>query len=230
MKAPKGITKQSGSPRAESGTSWYTPLLVLYHGNRRILTGVAIGVLLIIAGILGFNYIQGERNSQAQEFLGAILLEYEKDDYRIALDGSGETMGLLDIVGRYGSTPAGNTARFYAGNAFFSLKEYDYALEQFEKFRAENDFLGASVTAGRAAIYELQEEYSLAGDLFKRAADMDGNAVRGPYYLRKSARAYINSGEMDSALDVILEAKENYPETDLIDEFDYLRGRALVRQ
>lgn len=230
IKAPKRITPQSGSSRPDVSTSWYTPLLVLYHGNRRILTGGAIGVLLIIAGILGYNYIQGERDAQAQEFLGAILLEYEKGDYRISLDGIGENIGLLKIVERYGSTAAGNTARFYAGNAFFALKEYDQALEQFEQFRAGRDFLGASATAGRAAIHELHEEYSLAGDLFRRAADMDANAVRGPYYLRKSAHAYISSREIDLALDVIRQAKENYPEMDLMDEFDYLRGRALVRQ
>ncbi len=228
MKAPTGAIRQRGSQRAESRRSWYAPLLALYYGNRRILTGLAVGIILVIAGVFGYNYIQGERDSQAQELLGAIILEYERDEYRVALDGSGETLGLLDIVDRYGSTPAGNTARFYAGNAYFELKEYDLALEQFESFSAKNDFLGASATAGRAAIHELQGDFSLAADLFRRAADMDENPVRAPYYLRSAARGYLESGDLDAAENVIKEAKEDYPETSLIDEFNYMLGQVLA--
>ncbi len=230
MKAPKGVTGQRSSQRAESGKHWYEPVLAAYYGNRRVFTGAAIGVLLVIAGIFGFNYIQGERDAQAQEFLGAIILEYERGDYRIALDGSGETLGLLDIIDRYGSTPAGNTARFYAGNALFELEEYDQALAQFEDFNASDDFLGASATAGRAAIHEMQGDFSIAADLFKRAAEMDDNEVQSPYYLRSAARAYVEAGELDVAEEVILEAKEDYPETDLADEFDYMLGLVLALQ
>jgi len=232
MKAPpQSVTNRRRSRQSEAKSSWYTPLLALYFQSRRLLTVVGIGVVLIIAGMVGFNYIQDTRNTQAQEFLGAILLEYERSNYRVALDGSGELLGLTDIVERYGSTPAGNTARFYAANAYFELNEYDLALEHFTNFKASDDFLGASATAGRAAIYELQEDYQRAGDLFRRAADMDDdNMVRAPYYLRSAARAYVESGELDSAKEVILEAKENYPETDLLDEFNYMLGMVLARQ
>ena len=228
IKAPRGVIGQRGGQRGEPSQRWYTPLLVLYYEKKRTLTGVATGIILVIAGIFGYNYIQAERDTQAQEYLGAIILEYERDEYRIALDGSGETLGLLEIVDRYGGTPAGNTARFYAGNAHFELEEYDLALEQFENFNAKNDFLGASATAGRAAVHELQGDFSSAADLFKRAADMDDNSVRAPYYLRSAARAYLESGELNAAEEVILEAKENYPETDLINEFNYMLGRVLA--
>ena len=224
------MNRRQGS-RSEAKSSWYTPLLALYLQSRSLVTAIAIGVVLVIAGIIGFNYIQDTRNTQAQEFLGAILLEYERSNYRIALDGSGELLGLTDIVERYGSTPAGNTARFYAANAHFELKEYDQALGHFTDFKASDDFLGASATAGRAAIYELQGDYQRSGDLFRRAADMDDeNVVRAPYYLRSAARAYVESGELDAAKEVILDAKKSYPETDLLDEFNYMLGMVIARQ
>ncbi len=229
FKAPKGVSGR-GSQQAESGGRWYTPLLALYYGNRRILTGAAIGVIVIIAVILGFSYIQGERDNQAQELLGAIVLEYERGDHRVALDGNGETLGLLDIIDRYGGTPAGNTARFYAGNAHFELEEYDEALEQFEQFNANNDFIGASATAGRAAVHELQEDFSRAASLFERAADMDDNSLRSPHYMHSAARAYVAAGEFASAEEVILEAQERYPETTLADEFDFMLGFARARK
>jgi tetratricopeptide (TPR) repeat protein len=229
FKAPKGVLGQS-SQQTESGGRWYTPLLALYYGNRRILTGAAIGVIVIIAAILGFSYIQGERDNQAQELLGAIVLEYEQGDHRVALDGNGETMGLLDIIDRYGGTPAGNTARFYAGNAHFELEEYDEASEQFEQFNANNDFIGASATAGRAAVHELREDFSRAAVLFERAADMDDNSLRSPQYLHSAARAYVAAGEFSAAEEVILEAKERYPETTLTDEFDFMLGFARARK
>lgn len=230
MKAPKGGMGQSSRQRAETRKNWYDPVLTLYYGNRRLLTGTGIGVVLVIAGVFGFNYIQAERDAQAQEFLGAIILEYEGGDFRTALDGSGETLGLLDVIDRYQNTPAGNTARFYAGNALFQLNEYDQALEQFENFKAKNDFLGASATAGRAAIHELQGEYSRAANLFSRAAEMDNNLVRSPYYLRSSARCFMDAGEFDAAEGVILEAKDRYPESDLMDELEYMLGLVLAHQ
>ncbi|MCY4233090.1 MAG: hypothetical protein OXE59_05045 [Bacteroidetes bacterium] len=225
IKAPKGASSQSRARQAETRSSWYTPILALYYGNRNVLIGSAVGVILIVAGFFGYNYIQDTRNIQAQEFLGAILLEYEDSNYQIALDGNGEVLGLVDIIDRYGTTPAGNTAKFYAANAHFELQQYDLALELFESYDAKNDFLGASATAGRAAIYELREEYLRAGDLFKHAADMDdNNTLRAPYYLRSAARAYVESGDLESAIEVIHEAKENYPETDLLDEFNFMLG------
>ncbi|MCY4000789.1 MAG: tetratricopeptide repeat protein [Bacteroidetes bacterium] len=231
MKAPQGAMNTRRSSQSESKSSWYTPLLAFYLQSRRLLTVMAIGIVLIIAGIVGYNYIQDTRNTQAQEFLGGILLEYERSNYRIALDGSGDILGLTDIVARYGSTPAGNTARFYAANAHFELNEFDLALEHFTDYKASDDFLGASAIAGRAAILELQGEYLMAADLFRRAAGMDDdNVIRAPYYLRSAARAYVESGELDSAKEVILEAKENYPETDLLDEFNYMLGMVLARQ
>ncbi|MCY4158934.1 MAG: tetratricopeptide repeat protein [Bacteroidetes bacterium] len=224
-KAPRRVIGQRST---EVSSSWYTPLLALYYGNRRILTGAAVGLIIVIAGVFGYNYIQGERDAQAQEYLGAIILEYERSEYRVALDGSGENIGLLDIIDRYGGTPAGNTARFYAGNAHFELEEYDLALKQFEGFNTEDDFLGASTTAGRAAIYELNGDFSNAGDLFRRAAGMGDNEIRAPYYLRSAARTYLKAGELDAAEDVILEAKDDYPDSDLINEFDFMLGQVLA--
>ncbi len=230
MKAPKGAIGQRSGQRTEAGSSWYTPLLAAYYGNRNVVTVVAIGIILIIAGIFGYNYIQGERGRQAQELLGAVILEYERGEYQVALDGNGDILGLLDIINNYASTPAGNTARFYAGNAFFELDDYEQALEQFENFNASDDFLGASATAGRAAIHEIQGDFARAADLFIRAAEIDDNEVQSPHYLRSAVRAYVESGEFESAEEVILEAKERYPETDLIDEFNYMLGVVLAHK
>ncbi len=225
IKAPKGALTKSQGRRTEANSTWYTSILALYYGNRNILVVSAVGIILVIAGFFGYNYIQETRDAQAQEFLGAILLEYEQDNYQIALDGNGAVLGLMDIIDRYGTTSAGNTAKFYAANAHFELQEYDLAFELFDSYKAKNDLLGASATAGLAAIYELREDYLRAGDLFKRAADMDDdNSSRAPYYLRSAARAYVESGELELAKEVILEAKENFPETDLVDEFNFLLG------
>ncbi len=230
IKAPRGVIGQTASQKSESATSWYSPVLAFYYGNQRIVTGLAIGIILVIAGIFGYNYIQGERDVQAQELLGEIILEFERGEYRIALDGSGEILGLLDIVERYGETRAGNTARFYAGNAHFELQEYDSALVQFENYDVSDDFIGASVTAGRAAIHELNGELVIAADLFLQAADMDENPTRAPYYLRSAVRAYVEAEQFEEAEEVIQDAIENYPETDLLDEFNFMLGLVLARQ
>src|SRR5690606_17436511 len=96
----------------------------------------------------------------------------------------------LEIADEYGSTDAGNLARFYAADALFRLGEYDRALEYFRKYDEDDGLIGASAIAGEAAIRENKGEYEAAGDLYRRAALHYENELRSPEYLLQAARAY----------------------------------------
>ena len=204
-------------------------LRAFYEEQKRLITWLGVGAAVIVAGIFGFNYIQGAQSRSADEALGSILKHYEAADYRIALEGTGETLGLLDVTDRYGGTAAGNLARFYAGNALFRLADYAGALEHFEQFDADDDIVGASVVAGRAAIYEMNGEFERAAELYERAAGMQFNLVHGPRYLMSSARAYMQTEAYDKAENVLEEIRDQYPDSDLADEVTYQLGFVRAR-
>lgn len=228
IRGPKTITGQSRDAAGVKG-GWMWTLREFYEDNKRLVTWLGVGAAVIVAGIFGFNYIQGAQSKSADEALGSILKHYEAAEYRIALEGTGETLGLLDVIDRYDGTAAGNLARFYAGDALFRLADYEGALEHFEQFDADNDIVGASVVAGRAAIYEMNGEFERAGELFERAAGLQYNLVHGPRYLMSSARAYMQVAAYDRARDVLEELQEEYPDSDLADEVTYQLGFVSAR-
>lgn len=200
-----------------------------YEEQKRLVTWLGVGAAVVIAGIFGYRYIQSAESNRADEALGSILRYYENADYRMALEGTGETLGLLDIIDQFGGTTAGNLARFYAGDALFRLADYEGALENFEQFDASDDIVGASVVAGRASIYEMNGDFERAGELYERAAGMQFNLVHGPRYLMSSARAYIQMEAYDKAQNVLEEIQDQYPDSDLADEVTFQLGFVQVR-
>ncbi len=229
LKAPKSVTRRTADAGRDGPRGWVERAQDFYFERKSLVTGLAAAVIIIVAGILGFNYIQGERVRQAEELLGGIIMHYENGDYRTALDGSGETLGLLDIIDQYGSLSAGNMARFYAGDALFRLGNYDEALVYFEAFDAKDNLVGASAIAGQAAIYELRQDYEQAGALYRRAAGMEDNSLRSPVYLVAASRAYSEAGQFERAEEALETAIEQYPDTDLEDEIEFRLGFVRVR-
>ena len=219
-KAPKALSKRS-ELRKDAATTVFVRAQDAFSRHRSIVMYSGIGVAVVAVALVSYIYIQRTRNEQANEHLGGIGLFYERGEYRTALDGSGESLGLLDIADQYGSTKAGNMARFLAADAAFRLGEYDVALEHFEAYRGSGDVLDASALDGRAAILEMRQEYAEAGSLYERAARANENALRTPEYLKKAARAYTKAEEYDQAEGVLLTIREDYPESEFAQDLDY---------
>ena len=228
LKAPKTISKRR-ELRKDAATSVFVRAQESFYTHRSLFVGLGAGIVAIVLGILGYSYVQGARADQAEEILGGIILHYEREDFRVALDGSGEDIGLLDIIDQYGSTPAGNMARFYAADALFRLREYDKALALFEDFDGGGDIVGASVLAGQAAIYEMKAAFDRAGDLFRRAANAEDNRLLSPEYLKSAARAYESAGQYSDAEAALLMIRERYPDSALEEELDFHLGRVRAR-
>ena len=228
LKGPKSITGQSRDS-ARVNTGWMWTIREFYEERKRLVAWLGAGAAVIVAGIFGYSYIQSAQHDRADEALGSILKFYEDADYRTAIEGTGELLGLLDIVDQFGGTPAGNLARFYAGDALFRLADYEGALEHFEQFNDRDDIIGASVVAGRASIHEMKGEFERAGELYERAASMEDNVVHSPRYLMSSARAYIQAQAYDRAEEVLEDIEDEYPDSDLADEVTYHLGFVQAR-
>ena len=181
--------------------------------NRTMVLGLVGGLVVIILGIVGYYFYLGAQQQKAEVEMAGAVKAYEQGELRAALDGTSDYVGLLAIADDYGLTKAGNLAHFYAANALFQLGEYDAALEHFEAFDKEENFLGASALAGEAAVYENKGDFRRAGDLYKRAATLFENPVSSPEYLLSAARAYAADVRFDAARDAYEKIKADYPES-----------------
>lgn len=198
--------------------------------NRSIAYGVLGAIVLVVVGILGYQYLQAQRTAEAQEYLAPAVRLYEQGNYREALDGVGVDMGLTAIADEFGSTNAGNLAHFYAADAYFRLGEMDQALIHFEAFDKDANYLGASALAGEAAVHEARGNYDRAGSLFKRAATIFPNDLVSPAYLINAGRAYELAGDYDEAVETYRLISDDYPESAQAREVDMLVARAEARR
>ncbi len=228
LKAPKTISKRQ-ELRKDAATTVFVKMQEFFYDNRTLIYGVVAGIVVVALAIVGYVFLQGQRDIQAQEQLGGIILVYEKGDYRGALDGTAEAPGLLTIIDDYGRLKTGNMARFYAADALFRLGEYDQALEFFQDFDGGNDIVGASALAGEAAIYEIKQDYARAGDLFRRAALLVENELRSPDYLMSAGRAYEKAEQYEDARDAYLLIQDRYPDSPTAQGLDFYLGRVNVK-
>lgn len=199
--------------REDTVVTFYARALDLLENNRQAVIKVVAGVVVVVALTLAWSWYQGNRNEQALAAMSEAVRLYEAGSWQAALDGNAAFPGLLDIVDTYGGTESGNLARFYAADALFRVGNMDSALDMFESYSKDSDYIGASAFAGQAAIHELQGDHDRGGDLYMRAANVYASEITSPMYLSNAARAYGRAGNTADAIDALEMIEEAYPES-----------------
>jgi len=143
LKAPRKISRRQ-ELRQDAVVSGFSKLESLYERYRTLLIGAAALLLIIIFAGIGYTFYRQNQGVKAADHLGAIVRLYEQGQYREALDGVEDKLGLLEIADRFGSTKDGNLANFYAADALFRLNEKEEASRYFRRFDKTEDFVGAS--------------------------------------------------------------------------------------
>ena len=217
--------------REDTVVTFYARAWEFVDRNRKALYGVLAAVVVLALIAVGYAFYLGQKQETAVDLLGSVVQLYEEGRYRDALDGTGDTVGLLEIAEDYGNTDAGNLASFYAADALFRLGDYDQALEYFEDYDKEEGLIGASAIAGEAAIHENRSEFERAGDLYRRAALFYENELRSPEYLLQAAHAYQQGGAYDDAEAALELITERFPESNIADGISFHMARlAAMRQ
>lgn len=181
--------------------------------NKKILSYVLTGLVIIIAGVIIYRNNLKAENERAEALFSKILNYYDNGDYKTAIDGIPQKniQGLKYIVENYGRTDAGEIATYYLGNAYFMLGDYDNALKYFKKYNGEDKLLLSASLAGIASVYEAKGDYRKAGEYFEKAAQKFRENILLPEYLYNAARNYKLAGEKEKALRLFERIKKDYP-------------------
>ncbi len=220
LKAQKKISKRELKQDALITTMGN--LTTFYDINKKNIGIAVAGVVVLVLGIWWYAEKQKTDNAQASTELGSVYTYVDNNQHQIAIDGIPERKitGLKTIVDKYGSTDAGNLARFYLANAYFHLGKSDEALEQFDDFKAKDEFLAVSRLAGIAECYEAKGEYEKAAGNYEKASVDYPKDVEAAANLNNAANNYMLAGKKDRALDLFKKIKKEYPTSQYAREAD----------
>ncbi len=139
-------------------------------------------IILAIGGWYGYReFVVKPKETKAAEAIFRAEEYYRMDSINLALNGDGLNWGFLKVIDKYGSTKAGELARFYAGSCYIKLNDNVKAVKQLEKFSTSSKPVQARA-------------YKLLGDAY---ADMGKNSEALSNY--KKAGRHFESDEANSA-------------------------------
>ena len=179
--------------------------------NKKILIGAIVAIVVIVAAFFAIRAYNEGRGETANEEIFAAEQWFAQDSLQLALKGNAMHMGFEAIADEYGSTKAGNRAKYCAGIAYMSLGDYNKAIDYLKSYKGKDDLtpIMAKVLIGDA-YYELKNVKE-AVSYYEKAANMDDNDFTAPYALFKAGLANMNLGDNKKALELFKQIKEKYP-------------------
>ena len=109
-----------------------------YENNKKIINAILLGALVVVVGVYAYNnFLQKPKTVKANDAIFMAQQYFEMDSTNLALNGDGNNYGFLKIIDKYGSTDAGNLAKFYAGRILLGNGEFDKAIKYLKDFDGE---------------------------------------------------------------------------------------------
>ncbi len=178
--------------------------------NQKILTIIMFAIIIIVGGYWGAKklYFLPKAN-EAQESIFFAQNYFEKDSFKLALNGDGMNMGFLEVADNYSMTKPGKLAKYYAGVSYLHLGEYDNAIEYLSDFSTDDELLGATAKGALGDAYLEKGDVNAAISNYKSATNVN-NSVVAPTYFFKLGLVYESQKKYEEAIEAYKSIKENY--------------------
>lgn len=194
--------------------------------NKSKLLGVFIAIAaVIVGGFLYYNY-RSTQNVEAQNAMFQAVYYFEADSLGKALNGDGQSLGLLEIADDYSGTDAGNLANFYAGVALLKQGQFAEAADRLENFESDDYLLQARAYSLTGDALLEQGKHSEAADMYKQAANHNANPFFSPQYLMKAGIAYEAENNYSAAAEVYDQIIKDYVASAEVTDAKKFKARA----
>lgn len=179
---------------------------------------ILIGTCAVLVVILGYLCIQQfylqPRNVKANDTIAQAQMFFAQGDYEKALNGDEEKAGFLSVIDNFGSTAAGNLARFYAAQCYYQTEKYQEAADMLEDFSDCGDEMVSPAAVMMLADCYLQlGSKEKAAEYFCKAAKRADNNSISPLALVKAAQVYEELDKKDKALECYEQIKTKYQQS-----------------
>jgi tetratricopeptide (TPR) repeat protein len=184
------------------------------ENHLKLVLYVVGGVVVVILGFLGYHkFISSPNEKEAQQQIFAAQNYFSVDSFDLAINGDGNALGFLDIIDNYGSTAAGNLAKYYTGISYLHLGDYNKAIDYLKKFKTDDMIVGPMAKSAIGDAYVELRDYKKAESAYKSALDMNENEFTTPAIKTKLALVYEELGQKDKAIEEYQDIVKKYPKS-----------------
>lgn len=182
--------------------------------NKKTIILIVAAILVVVLAIFGVSklYLQPRQNQAAEEMFAAEQW-FAEGAYEKALAGDENFMGLEAIIDEYGSTKAGNLAKYYAGICYINTGKYEEAISSLKSYSGKDTFTGAEALMLIGDCYAEMQNYSDAASYYQKAAKESDNFVTAPTALWKAGMMKLAMGDNKAAAELFGQIKTKYPES-----------------
>jgi len=211
LKRQKKISKKE--IKEDKLVSTYFEATSWYEQNKKLVSSVITGVVIVVILAIVVRNNIASNNAQAETELSKVMTYFDQGNFEGSINGIPQenVRGLAAIVNDYGSTRAGEFAKFYLANAYYATKEYDKALEQYLDVSVDDELIQASAFAGAGACYEAKRDNSNAAQYYEKAALLGKANTQAAEQLHRAAMNYAAAGNKDKAVELLKKVKKDYP-------------------
>ncbi len=189
---------------------------LFFEKNWKIMTTIGVAVLVIVGGYYAYlGLYQAPRGKKAADAMFVAQQLFADQDFEAALNGDGNNLGFLDVIGSYGGTPQARIAAHYAGICYLQEGDLDNAMEYLLKYKATkgapNVIVNAQNEGLKGDIYVQKGDYAAAVKAFEKAVAAADNVLTTPMYLKKLGLAYEASDNYAAAVKAYRRVADDYP-------------------
>ena len=180
--------------------------------NQKMIVNIVIGIIVVIAGYFGYNrFVTVPNTIEAENQIFGAQNYFEKDSFNLALNGDGNVLGFLEIIEKYGSTPTGNLANYYAGLSYLYLGQYENAIECLKSFSSDDFLMANMALANIGDAYMQLGDYKNAASYYAKASASKTNNYSTPGFLMKNGLALEKAGDYKEALKCYKRIDSEFP-------------------
>jgi len=190
---------------SNSAPFWETYQKQLMYG-----AGAIVAVALLYFGYK--NLIVEPKQKEAVAAMWKAQQMFERDSFTQALNSPAlEADGFLAIIDKYGSTPAGNSAKYYAAVCYLQTGDFDNAIKYMEDYSAEGDILPTMKYGILGDCYSEKQDFAKAISMYEKAADATDNETVVPVYLKKLGLLNEKQGNKEAAVKAFERIRSEFP-------------------
>ncbi len=178
---------------------------------------ILLGIIIVLVGgwYVYNNYIVAPKEQEAEKIMYKAEEYFRQDSLKLALNGDQFNRGFVYIINNYGSTKAGNLAKYYAGVCYLRTSDFNKAVNYLNDFSTDAKQIQMMAYGALGDAYSELNKNDDAINYYKKAAnEFTDDATMSSEYLFRAALKLETLGKNSEALDLYKELKEKYPTTE----------------